>query len=453
MFQVRPASLWPFGRGAEVEQGMIRLQSVEIHDIETSPEKRTRTLKHLLRANHVNHSLLYCHLQFHNHMSHILGSAYLLGATPEQLVEDYDAEAGELEAWQDSPGEVSRHDWIDYLGKKQYQRAFVDFFEDELVRFGYDWRQLVGEYVFGGKRPLASSLLCGLGHPLIHLSYAYELSNHTLAIEALTTTATCHDPNLSKYLDDPAYDRPATAPSHSLLELLERVRTDGRLDDVATSMAASVSVSASPLASHAAVLLEHWNNWAPLDAADSATAAFLDSQRAAVLLLVGTSRTLAEGQGRNPVYNFFLVHVLTTNHALRVLLPLVRTPRLQRQLLRAWWLFALTTYVAQRRPAIDQSLLLLARDDPVEDATTTTTTTQTWARLTDDALHGRHRTDAHFVKAVRAMREAEKTLPGGDGDGDGQEDGAGGEKKAKESYLRAATRFVDEFTAWSYGPQ
>jgi len=47
------------------------LPSVEIHDIETSAEKRPRTLKHLLKANHANYSIIYHDLRFHNHTPHV----------------------------------------------------------------------------------------------------------------------------------------------------------------------------------------------------------------------------------------------------------------------------------------------------------------------------------------------------------------------------------------------
>jgi Questin oxidase-like len=140
----------------------IDIPSVEIHDVETSPEKRPRTLKHLIRANHVNHSIIYHKLQYHNHMPHLLGSAYLLGANVDQLQRIYDEEAKELEEWKDSPAEISDADWRDFLGDKRYQRAFVDFFEDELaLKFGYDWKRVVEEYLFSGKEPLINGVVAG----------------------------------------------------------------------------------------------------------------------------------------------------------------------------------------------------------------------------------------------------------------------------------------------------
>lgn len=49
----------------------IAIPSVEVHDVELLHEKRARTLKHLLKLNHVNHSIVYHNLQFHNHMPHV----------------------------------------------------------------------------------------------------------------------------------------------------------------------------------------------------------------------------------------------------------------------------------------------------------------------------------------------------------------------------------------------
>ena len=44
---------------------------------------------------------------------------------------------------------MSRYDWREYLGRKEYQRGWVDFFEDELVEGGFEWWGVVGGWVFG----------------------------------------------------------------------------------------------------------------------------------------------------------------------------------------------------------------------------------------------------------------------------------------------------------------
>lgn len=47
------------------------LPPVEVHAYATKPDRRSRKLKHLLRANHLNHSVMYSRLRFHNHMPHV----------------------------------------------------------------------------------------------------------------------------------------------------------------------------------------------------------------------------------------------------------------------------------------------------------------------------------------------------------------------------------------------
>ena len=57
--------------------------------------------------------------QFSNIQRQILGSAYILNASSEHMNEIYDKESDELEPWHDSPGEVSKYDWRDYLGDRR----------------------------------------------------------------------------------------------------------------------------------------------------------------------------------------------------------------------------------------------------------------------------------------------------------------------------------------------
>lgn len=43
----------------------------------------------------------------------------------------------------------------------RYQRAYVDFFEDQLVLNGYDWKKVLSEYLFTGKEPLINCMIAG----------------------------------------------------------------------------------------------------------------------------------------------------------------------------------------------------------------------------------------------------------------------------------------------------
>lgn len=149
--------------GGDENKRSIHIAPVEVHNVENAPEKLPRTLKHLLRANHVNHAIVYHNLQFDNHMPHILCSSYLLGADVDHLHHIYDEEAKQLEPWKDSPAEVTEDDWRDFLGDKRYQRAYVDFFEDTLSSHAvsYDWKKAVERYMFQGDQPLVNGLIGG----------------------------------------------------------------------------------------------------------------------------------------------------------------------------------------------------------------------------------------------------------------------------------------------------
>ncbi|KAK3394031.1 hypothetical protein B0H63DRAFT_459775 [Podospora didyma] len=386
----------------------IDIPHVEVHAIETDPNKRPRTLKHLLRANHVNHSILYHNLQFDNHMPHILCSAYLLGAHPEHLYRIYDVESKSLEPWQDSPSEIIEEDWSDFLGDKRYQRAYVDFFEDALaMKFKYRWTKVIEEYVLGGKEPLVNCLIGGLGHPLIHLGYAYEFDNREIAMEALGLAATQYN-FFHKYLDDPSYTKKSSFTSTSPAELLNKLANDDRFDGLFKDAGYE---NIEPLfEKHDALVLEYWNAWELADPVKQ----FQESQEAAVALLVAT---VPPG---THAYNFYIVHVLTSSHAVRILLPHLPA-KFHLSVVRQWWLLTLAVYIAELRPKIDPDYI-------PEDLKG-----KTWTYVENRALDSEWAMDAHYVKAIRAMKEAARTW------GD-----------VHERYLASAVRFAGDFEGWTH---
>ncbi|USP76948.1 uncharacterized protein yc1106_04222 [Curvularia clavata] len=412
MFSLPRISLPSFLRVGEGSHLTVDLPSVEIHDIETAADKRPRTLKHLLKANHANYAIIYHNLRFHNHTPHILGSAYLLGGTAEHLNEIYEKEAEELEPWRDAPGEITKDDWRDFLGKREYQRAFIDFFEDQLVSKKYSVDQVLEEFLFKGKEPLINGLISGLAHPLIHLGYAYELNSKTVAIEALAM-GSCFYSSLHKYIDDPKYTKPsphsAVGAQTSLVEVLEKVRKDSRFDGLYDRRSGDIT---KVLEQQEEAFLEYWNAWD----ITNPTEQFRAAQELGMGLLVGTP---APAQGR---FDFFIVHVLTSSHAIRILLPLIPA-KYHISLLRQWWLFALAVYIAQTRPEIDMSKAIPGKDS-----------NKTWKHVVDKALNGPHAIDAHYVKALRAMKVAEETW--------------GASEDASSHWLNAAVKFADEFEGW-----
>ncbi|KAL9600876.1 MAG: hypothetical protein Q9219_002918 [cf. Caloplaca sp. 3 TL-2023] len=320
-------------------------------------------------------------------MPHLLGSAYLLGSPPDHLNEIYEKEAAELEPWQDSPGEVSTYDWRDHLGDPRYQRAYLDFFEDQLVLQGYDWAKVLEKYLLEGREPIVNNLISG-------------------PMEALSMACSSYD-FLHKYLDNPLYTKASANSTRSPLELLCRVQKDARFNNLFTHEGAS---NIEPLfEKRENELLEYWNSWQITDP----TKDFRASQMAAAALLVAPHK-----QGEKP-YDFFIVHLLTTSHAVRILLPLLPA-RFHVPLVRQWWLLVLAVYIAQLRPQI---MLTSVTDYDVQG--------KDWRWVDQQALRSEHAFDAHFVKALRAMGTGAQTW--------GDED---------RFYLKAAVRFASEFDGW-----
>lgn len=246
-----------------------------------------------------------------------------------------------------------------------------------------------------------------VGHPLIHLGYAFELSSRELAMEALGLVTTSYN-FLHKYLDRPSYTKPSTYSTSSPLEILERVRQNKQLDGLFERPGAD---NIQPIFdSHEDVVLEHWNAWH----IENPKKQFEDSQRAAAALLVGTHRISGAGK-----HDFFLVHLLTTSHAVRILLPFIPA-RFHVALVRQWWLLTLAVYIAQLRPVVETDAIA---DYDVNG--------KDWRWVDKQALEGKWALDAHFVKGLRAMKEAAKTW----GDKD-------------TFFLKAAVKFGDEFNGW-----
>jgi hypothetical protein len=67
-----PRGVPRFGFGRMASPGAaIDIPPVEVYDIETISDKRSRRLKHLLKLNHATFSILYNKLRFQNHTPHV----------------------------------------------------------------------------------------------------------------------------------------------------------------------------------------------------------------------------------------------------------------------------------------------------------------------------------------------------------------------------------------------
>ena len=186
---------------------------------------------------------------------------------------------------------------------------------------------------------------------------------------------------LHKYLDDSKYTRKAPFSSNSPVELLEKLAKDDRFDGIFKEPGFE---NIEPLfEGHESLVLEYWNAWN----LDDPVKQFQESQEAAVSLLVAT---VPPG---THAYNFFVVHLLTTSHAVRILLPFIPA-KFHISLVRQWWLLALAVYIAELRPKIDP-------DNVPNDLGG-----KGWKYVENKALTSQWSTDAHYVKGESIITQS-----------------------------------------------
>lgn len=201
------------------------------------------------------------------------------------------------------------------------------------------------------------------------------MDNKEIGIEALGLTATQYN-FLHKYTDDPSYTKPSSLKLSSPRELLAKMASDKRLKDLFEEPGYN---NLGPLfEDHEDLVMEYWNAWS----LDDPKKQFQESQEAAVSLLVATVPPGTHS------YNFFIVHLLTTSHAVRILLPVIPA-NFHISLVRQWWLLTVAVYAILKCPKIDPDYI-----KPGDVAG------KQWNYVEDKVLNGAYSTDAHFVKGI-----------------------------------------------------
>jgi len=192
-------------------------------------------------------------------------------------------------------------------------------------------------------------------------------------MEALTQ-ASCSYSNVHQYVDGASYPLPFDATTKPL-EIIQRIRDDERFHHVIPHP----GYDYNKLLDECGPQVLQYFNTLILD--DSNLAGIYEA-------LVDTAvfiHITCQKRG-NPKFDFFLVHLVTTAHALRIVLPLLSLAH-AKSLIRSHWVLVVLTYFTQMRPLVKEELIwnydVLGRS---------------WDDVASAALTGNHNHDSHFVK-------------------------------------------------------
>ncbi|KAL6233819.1 hypothetical protein BDW75DRAFT_241700 [Aspergillus navahoensis] len=281
---------------------------------------------------------------------------------------------------------ISRDNWREFLGQKPYTLAYVQYFDEELKHNNGNWKKVLREYLFSGSEPSINGFSGGLGHPFIHLAYAWELQSPTVATEALSLGCT-ENMEVHSLLDTYPPDNSAYKTA-SFADVIKHIYDDKRFDGLFEYQ--GVTNIEALMQQHLQAVLEHWNSWEVTDPLQQLE----NICDTSVLLAIATG-------GRERKFDFYLVHTMTVAHALRVLWEVF--PEAQRAcILRQYALFVIMVYIFQKKPEVNFDLMHAV--DSVQLGKE-----GDWDAIIGRALQHKWYKDSHFFKVIRAHKALEET--------------------------------------------
>jgi len=355
------------------------------------------------------------HRSFHTHIAHHLASLYFLGATGDRLEQLYNIVCEGAAPYEQSPHEITHANWQQSLGDKRFCKSYRDFFDQELVASGDNWRQKFLELLLKNKpEPMINSIVSGVAHPLIHIGYAFELDSRIVASEALTQTAVCYNYH-HEFVDKL---KPPKSGSKSALEIFQDLRSDDRLPLFDAPGVGNLEPSVKKSINF---VLSHYDQWQiNVNNLEKTIEDLFDLS----VYLYGATHKPDQID-----FDFFLLHLLTSMHAIRVIYSHLNDRQLAEHILFQFFYFSSMLYICQLRPEVNKKLIY---DYKIDDSK------QNWDYVIERSVNTILAEDPHLVKVVRALRDAEAVY--------GFKDGL---------YLKTAVKTVDNVNTdnmWIGGP-
>ncbi|KAL1714587.1 hypothetical protein EV715DRAFT_276465 [Schizophyllum commune] len=464
----------PFQSNPPLRKGLVNVPGV-------SPAAAKATQENLL-ADYEKHHCYFNNKGFHNHLSHHLLSAYDLGASASLLKDIYEVESASqrpiVQGAKDKIPQLTKENWTSALGQEEAYVAYLKFFGEQIAEHGA--QPTIERYIFspaanGNDTVMLARFVSGLLHPWIQTGFGVEFKQDYLTAMGLALTAV-HVPDYPVgYLADLPSGDPSviftSKPSASLNDLFvdlyaSDVLQPGPYNKDPTYAATLQRIDkffADPVRSRA--ILDLGNRWTFPPVEDTAAfAADLEHKMKEIivqgtLLLAGTGLR-RDAQGRPPLVDFHLMHLVTAGTFIRPLLAVAREPVFQARLLHLLMRMMLMTTILRGRPRPDiealyarpatldyeqDKLLGGPRSDANgalkgSNSSSTRHTPGGWSTIIDNAIH---HPEPHVSKVARSLYYGAQLYETEDDLGVVGVDGT--------LFLRAATVMLDGLGWWGLG--
>ncbi|KAJ6642068.1 Oxidoreductase AflY [Pseudolycoriella hygida] len=306
-----------------------------------------------------------------NHLPHGLYTLCALGASTERIQEFHDRYVQRLEPKRKANTIIDSSNWTEHIGNKNFYSDYLRFFDEEVnskgmkATFDLYFNQLMGE-------SLGAAL-----HPLIDIGYAMEFSNPMLLSEGLSYTCMSPLQDTSKILEDgESIQSSADLKIVDLLKELQAIHLPGLRKEKGNFSSKTKFL----LQNHWMVFKDLIAKW-DLSRSDELNAKLNELTEASIL---GVFATYPQN------IDFFLVHGLTGNHAVRILFSNLPED-MQRKVLKVNLLGLLTDYVVQGSPEIDVNVITGYKEADQEES---------WENILERTIAT---DEEHVLKVVRSL--------------------------------------------------
>lgn len=348
-----------------------------------------------------------------NHLTHNLVVMSAAGASEERLQwwedlytnrleEKPSREAGDLDlcrARREDEIAITQDNWRDHFSTTRIDiLAYRDFFDAQVGRHG----------IAAAVREYLPSLLPGLAgaalHPLIHTGWGAEAGSPEMTADGLAYMATAHQPlgtDGRHDPPDPLWSPQAPGPIDAALSFLTGARARG-LSRIAHEASQTPAYLELNRGSFQPRLIAFDDPALPLAAALNAVGPVgLPDLNEPLLGAIEETTALIAAALCGSDNEFFVLHGLTSLHALLVLLPCLE-PADQRLALAHWWRAAMATVVAQDFPGLSETAEKLAdwRTERGKPAASAAVDGDWWAATLDEAMWS---LDEHVPKAAYVL--------------------------------------------------